>query len=132
MITRVQPIIIHQLMNKFEQGDMSLFELVDPKIDLKIEHYQDELDISWQQCNTITGFQTVLQRLAEEVFPQGTKILELQSTDLGNGWYLTHLQQTFFYAVRGEQVIGSSVIISHEQNQKINYFREIVQSVVSS
>lgn len=129
MITREQPIAIHQLMNKFEQGDMSLFDWVDPSIDLAIEHYQDELDISWQTCTDISGFQAVLQRLAQEVFPKGTKILNLHSTDLGNGWYLTHLTQTFFYAVRERMVVGSSVIVSHQQDRRIDYFREIVQSV---
>ena len=129
MITRERAIVIHQLMNKFEQGDMSLFELVDPQIDLAIGHYQDDLDVSWQQCKNLAGLQTVLQRLGQEVFPQGTKIINLHSTDLGSGWYLTHLKQAFFYAVRAQRVIGTSVIVSHEQDRRIDYFREIVQSV---
>ena len=50
MINRNKPIVIHQLLNKFELSDMSLLEHVKEDIDFAIEHYQDNLDIQWQRC----------------------------------------------------------------------------------
>jgi hypothetical protein len=132
MINRNIPILIHLLLNKFEQGDMSLLEQVADDIDLAIEHYQDDLDIQWQRCNDKQGFIEVLTRLSQDVFPKGTKILELGSNSLNDGWHITHMSQTFWYGETSDQVIGKSIIISHETGDQIDYFREIVQSVESA
>lgn len=129
MINRNIPITIHQLLNKFELTDMSLLEHVADNIDLAIEHYQDDIDIRWQRCTDKEGFVTVLTRLSQDVFPKGTKILQLNSRSLNDGWYITHLLQTFWYGETSEQVVGTSIIISHEHEQQIDYFREMVQSV---
>lgn len=129
MINRDQPIAIHQLMNKFEASDMGLLDHIADDIDLQIEHYQDETDVSWQICKTKQDFLVVLSRLGQEVFPKGTQILQLSSESLGNGWYTTTLSQTFRYAVQEQQVVGNSIIISHEDNGVVDYFREVVQSV---
>lgn len=129
MINRDQPITIHQLMNKFEKSDFSLLDHVDDNVNLAIEHYQDDGDVSWQSCQSKQGLLGVLGRLSKEVFPKGTKILKLESEDLGKGWYTTRLSQTFWYGVMEQEVNGLSVIISHETDGVIDYFREIVQSV---
>jgi len=129
MINRDADIAIHQLMNKFELQDMSLLDHVADNIDLAIEHYQDETDVTWQQCTDKEGFVRVLGRLAEEVFPKGTQIVALSSESLGEGWIITRLTQRFWYAVMEQEVIGHSVIVSHEHKHTVDYFREIVQSV---
>jgi hypothetical protein len=129
MINRNIPITIHQLLNKFELADMSLIEHVTNNIDFAIEHYQDNLDIQWQRCADKEGLIELLTRLSQDVFPKGTKILQLSSESLIDSWHITHLSQTFWYGEMSEQVISNSIIISHEHEHKINYFREIVQSV---
>lgn len=129
MINREAGIAIHQLMNKFESQDMSLLEHVADNIDLAIEHYQDETDVAWQQCTDKEGFVRVLGRLAEEVFPKGTNIVALNSESLGEGWVITRLTQRFWYALMEQEVTGKSIIISHEHNNTVDYFREVVQSV---
>jgi hypothetical protein len=129
MINRNKPIVIHQLLNKFELSDMSLLEHVKEDIDFAIEHYQVNLDIQWQRCADKAGFIKVLARLSQNVFPKGTKILQLSSESLNDNWYVTHLTQSFWYGEMSEQVIGNSIIISHEHEHQIDYFREIVQSV---
>lgn len=129
MIDRNTPIAIHQLMNKFEKGDMTLLESVSDSIDLSIEHYQDETDVSWQVCTNKEGFMGLLGRLGKEVFPKGTKITNLCSQDMGSGWYSTQLSQTFWYGVMENKVEGRSLIISHEEGGVVDYFREIVMSV---
>ena len=129
MIDRNTPIAIHQLMNKFETGDMTLLEHISDGIDLAIEHYQDEADVEWQRCKNKQGFISLLGRLSEEIFPKGTKITNLNSRDLGDGWYSTQLSQTFWYGVVEETVEGKSIILSHEAEGVVDYFREVVQSV---
>lgn len=129
MINRNIPITIHQLMNKFELGDISMLEQIADNIDLTIEHYQDDIDSQWQRCADKQGFTAVLTRLSQDVFPKGTEIIELSSELLSHGWYVTQLSQTFWYGETSEQVIGNSIIISHEHENQIDYFRETVQSV---
>jgi hypothetical protein len=129
MISRNTPIAIHQLMNKFEKGDMALLQHVSDDIDMSIEHYKDDADVVWQQCKDKEGFMSLLGRLSEEVFPNGTKIITLSSEDMGNGWYTTQFSQVFWYGLMKQDVTGRSIIISHEENDAVDYFRETVLSV---
>ena len=126
MLTRAEPLLIHQLLNKFEQGDLSLLDLISDNIDFRIDHYEDDTDIRWQECKNKEEFVTVLQRLTTNVFPQGTKIIDISSNALKSGWYMTIFEQQFFYAIRGVEIFSRTFIISHETDGKIDYFREHV------
>ncbi|OUR59734.1 hypothetical protein A9Q74_16705 [Colwellia sp. 39_35_sub15_T18] len=126
MLTREEPLPIHQLLNKFEEGDFSLLDLISDNIDFRIDHYDDDTDIEWQQCDNKQDFVTVLQRLTSEVFPKGTKIINISSSALQSGWYMTIFEQQFFYAVREAEIFSRTFIISHEVDGKIDYFREHV------
>jgi len=129
MLTRNEPLPIHQLLNKFEVGDFSLLDLISDNIDFRIDHYDDDTDIEWQQCDNKQDFVTVLQRLTSEIFPKGTKIIDISSETLNNGWYMTIFEQQFFYAVRGAEIFSRTFIISHEIDGKIDYFREHVTEI---
>ncbi|MFT7372049.1 MAG: hypothetical protein ACI9T9_000730 [Oleiphilaceae bacterium] len=129
MYERDSNIAIHQLLNRFEKGDMSLLELIADDINLRIDHYKDEADTKWQQCENKTGFITVLTRLGAEIFPQGTVINNLSSESLGNGWYITTLDQTFWYGLARKKVQSLTYIVSHELNEQIDYFRENVSTL---
>lgn len=126
MLTREEPLLIHQLLNKFEEGDFSLLDLISDNIDFRIDHYDDDTDIEWQQCDNKQDFVTVLQRLTSEVFPKGTKIINISSSALQSGWYMTIFEQQFFYAVREAEIFSRTFIVSHEVDGKIDYFREHV------
>ena len=129
MLTRAEPLPIHQLLNKLEEGDFSLLDLISDNIDFRIDHYNDDIDIAWQQCDNKQDFVIVLQRLTSEIFPKGTKIINISSNALNDGWYMTIFEQQFFYAVRGGEIFSRTFIISHEVNGKIDYFREHVTEV---
>lgn len=120
---------IQQVLSKFETGDASIFTHLADNIDFRIDHFQDETDVSWQVAQSTEEMMTVMQRLATEVFPQGTKILSKETTDLGNGWHNTRLNQRFFYAVRQKDVESVTYILSHEVAGKVDYFRETVTTV---
>lgn len=130
MQNQVQLSAIEQLMNRFEIGDMSLLDYVSDDVDLAIEHYRDSTDTSWQRCQDKQGFMALLTKLGSDVFPQGTNIIQLNTVSLGQEWYQSLLVQEFWYGVESRKVKGSSIIISHEDDGKVDYFREIVQSVI--
>lgn len=130
MISRNEPITIHKIMNKFETDDFTLLDHFSENIDLVIEHYNDDTDVSWQRCESKQGLTAVLQQLVQDVFPKGTKILGLESITIGDGWFISNFSQQFWYGVQEQTVVGSSVIISHENEAgQVDYFREVVQSV---
>ncbi|MBV1886297.1 MAG: hypothetical protein KUG61_04380 [Parvibaculaceae bacterium] len=120
---------IQQVLAKFETGDASMFSHLADNIDFRIDHFQDDTDVSWQVANGTQQMMELMQRLASDVFPKGTKILSKESTDLGNGWYNTRLNQRFFYAVRQNEVESITYILTHEANGKLDYFRETVTTV---
>lgn len=120
---------IQNLLKKFEEGDPSLMLFVADDIDLTIDHYKDDVDVAWQKCHNKQQFSEVLRRLGEEVFPQGTRIISMSTSDLGDGWFTTQITQKFWYGLWSQQVKSQSIIISHESRQVVDYFRETVQSV---
>lgn len=126
MLAREEPLLIHQLLNKFEEGDLSLLDLISDNIDFCIDHYDDDTDIDWQKCKNKADFITILTRLTAEVFPQGTKIIDISSNALKSGWYMTIFEQQFFYGVKEAEIFSRTFIISHEVDGKIDYFREHV------
>lgn len=130
MYQRSSDITIHQLLNKFEQGDMTLLDLIADNIDLRIDHYQDDADTQWQQCHTKADFVTVLTRLSSDIFPKGTVIKHLESQALGDGWFITAFSQSFYYGLANKQVDSQTYIVSHEVNGMIDYFRENVATLV--
>jgi hypothetical protein len=130
MYQRNSDITIHQLLNKFEQGDMTLLDQVADNIDLRIDHYQDDADTAWQQCLNKSDFVKVLTRLSTDVFPRGTVIKHLESQALGDGWFITSFFQSFYYGLASKQVDSRTYITSHEANGKIDYFRENVGTLV--
>ena len=129
MFERHSNIVIHNLLNKFEKGDMALLELIAEDIDFRIDHYRDDADTHWQQCQSKEGFINVLTRLGAEIFPKGTAINELTSEELGDGWYLTTFDQSFWYGLVEKDVKSRTYIISHELNGQIDYFRENVTTL---
>lgn len=129
MIERHSNIVIHQLLNHFEKGDMALLELIADDIDFRIDHYKDEADTSWQQCQNKEEFISVLTRLSSEIFPKGTLITALASESLGDGWYLTTFGQSFWYGLIEKDVTSETFIISHELDGQVDYFRESVTSL---
>ena len=129
MFERNSNIAIHQLLNRFEEGDMSLLELVANDIDLRIDHYKDDADTGWQQCDNKADFIEVLTRLGSEIFPNGTTINSLSSEPLGDGWYITTFDQSFWYGLAKKDVQSRTYIVSHELAGQIDYFRESVTTL---
>lgn len=129
MIKRDENIAIHNVMNAFEKMDMGLFDYIADNVDLAIDHYKDDADTQWQKCQSKQQMAGLLGRLAQEIFPRGTKILALNSQSLGDGWYLTQFSQQFWYGILSKEVTGSSLIVSHESGGQVDYFRETVQKV---
>jgi len=121
--------VIQSLMKHFEAGSPELLGCVTEDIDLRIEHYRDDTDVSWQRAENVQDLVGLLGRLAAEIFPQGTQILGLDCRHLGDGWYQTEFVQTFWYPVQDQKVIGRSLFISHEADGKVDFLREIVTSV---
>ncbi|MEM8692283.1 MAG: hypothetical protein AAGG57_10400 [Pseudomonadota bacterium] len=121
---------VGQVLAKFAAGDPSLFELIAEDIDFRIDHFHDEADTSWQHANTRDALMSLVGRLGEEVFPKGTHALGIDCFMLGEGWYLTCFNQQFFYGIRQEDVTSLTYIISHEDNGKLDYFRENVTNIV--
>ncbi len=127
--TSTQSLAIHKLMKAFEAKSPQLFSYVSDDIDLRIDHYDDMTDVAWQSCTSSLELQGLLGRLMHDVFPEGTRIDVLKSQALGAGWTLTLLEQTFWYAVTECTVRGKSYITSHEQEGKVDFFREIVYEI---
>lgn len=125
------PLTIDLLMKDFEAGNFpGVLERLSDQIDFRIDHFQDSLDVSWQVAKNKQELVGVLGRLTQEVFPRGTKIMDLKSKDLGNGWALSEFQQEFFYGVLQKIVTSKTIILSHSKNDKCDYFRETVVDVV--
>lgn len=129
MINRKENIAIHNVINAFEKMDMGLFEYIAEDVDLAIDHYKDDADTKWQQCQSKQEMAGLLGRLAQDVFPKGTHVLALSSQALGDGWYITTFSQQFWYGILSKEVIGKSLIVSHELDGQVDYFRETVQAV---
>lgn len=121
---------IDQVIAAFACGDVpTLLTHVADNVDLRIDHYQDGADTSWQVARDKQGLVAMLQRLAVEVFPRGTQILHTHSQPLGNDWVLTQFHQRFFYAVQQREVESLTWIVSHSQNGQVDYFRENVTTI---
>jgi hypothetical protein len=122
---------INRVLSKFAAGDPGLFEDMADTIDFRIDHYNDEQDVSWQVASNKAELAEVLQRLAVEVFPRGTQALGITTTALGDDWYLSRFEQRFFYAVRERMVESVTHIISHQHDGKMDFFRETVTNVIN-
>lgn len=131
MLMQTETETIDTLLRAFERGDgASLFGLIDDNIDFRIDHYQDETDVAWQKATNKADMLALLQRLGTEVFPKGTKMLEVSSNPLGGGWVLTKLHQQFYYGMQAQDVESVTWIISHSKDGRCDYFRETVTSVL--
>ncbi len=121
---------IDQVIAAFACGDMpALLGHVADDVDLRIDHYRDGADTSWQVASDKQGLIAMLQRLAVEVFPRGTQILHTRSQPLGNDWVLTQFHQRFFYAVQQREVESLTWIVSHSRDGQVDYFRETVTTI---
>lgn len=127
---RPEDTVIGQVLAKFVAGDPSLFALIADAVDFRIDHYRDEADVSWQRAATRADLVEVVTRLGAEVFPRGTEALSLEVQSLGEGWMLTFFHQRFFYGVRGRDVTSRTVILSHEADGALDFFRETVREIV--
>ena len=92
-------------------------------------HYRDDADVAWQQAQGKAGVLAVLQRLATEIFPQGTRILRAHSQALGDGWVLTQFHQRFHYGLQQREVESQTWIVSHSRDGLLDYFRETVATI---
>jgi hypothetical protein len=128
-LRREEPITIHTILNLFEQGSPDLLAYLAPDLDFRIDHYRDETDVSWQIARNLQELGCMLQRLAQEVFPKGTKILGLDSRALGDGWFVTCFKQRFYYPVRESDCESLTYILSHEAGGRLDFFRETVTTV---
>lgn len=121
---------IEHVLQAFAAGDVpTLLAHVADDIDLRIDHYRDQADTSWQVAQGKPAVLGVLQRLAVEVFPQGTRILGTDSQALGDDWVLTRFHQRFFYAVTQQEVTSQTWILSHSVQGQVDYFRETVTTI---
>ena len=123
---------IESLLCKFVAGDPALVTYMAPDIDFRIDHYEDEADVSWQVGKGLAEIATILTRLGTEVFPKGTEALLISTQPLPQeGWMLTTFEQKFFYGLRGRMCTSVTLILSHEAEGKVDYFRETVTDVVN-
>ncbi|WP_191600875.1 hypothetical protein [Marinomonas algicola] len=130
MFDRSSDIAIHRVLNLFEAGDMTLLTFFADDIDLRIDHYKETTDTRWQSCKTKVELMTVLSRLSKEVFPKGTQVTRLTSELLGDGWFITTFEQSFWYGLERRDVDSRTYILSHESNGQVDYFRENVTTLV--
>lgn len=128
-LPRTEPIAIHRVLDLFEKGSPELFGELSEQLDFRIDHYRDETDVAWQVASGLEEMAGVLQRLAQDVFPKGTHILALASQALGQGWFLTRFEQRFFYPVRNCECESITYILNHEDNGKLDFFRETVTTI---
>lgn len=130
MHTATMPYPIDNVLNAFAAGDVpTLLAHIDDGVDFRIDHYRDTADVSWQQAKDKAGLLAVLQRLAAEVFPRGTQIVQTESQALGDDWVLTRFHQRFFYAVQQREVESVTWIVSHSVQGRLDYFRETVTTI---
>lgn len=121
--------LIEQVLRLFEAGDPAILTLLAEDIDFRIDHYKDDADTTWQQARGMGAFGPVLQRLGQEIFPQGTRIRDLTTKTLCDGWAMTRMEQEFFYPRRNGMVNSVTYIITHEEAGQIDYFRETVTTI---
>ncbi|MEP2718007.1 hypothetical protein [Pseudophaeobacter sp.] len=122
---------IESLLRKFVAGDPDLVSHMAPDIDFRIDHFRDEADVSWQVGKGLADIATILPRLASEIFPKGTEALAITPQILPQeGWILTTFEQKFFYGLRGRMCTSLTLILSHEADGKVDYFRETVTEVL--
>lgn len=131
-LSRSEPIAIHRILDHFEKGSPDLLNDLAEDLDFRIDHYRDDLDVSWQSARSRAEMVPLLQRLAQEVFTRGTTIKDLASAALGDGWFLTRFHQAFFYEVRQCDCESVTYILSHEKDGKLDFFRETVTNVVET
>ncbi len=125
------PTAIETLLQKFAAGDPTLLTHMSADIDFRIDHFHDDADVSWQSGQGLDAMGPLLQRLAKEVFPQGTKAIRIISTPLDlSGWVMTTFEQEFFYGIRDCLCNSITYIISHETNGQVDFFRETVTNVM--
>lgn len=129
--TKVADTEIEQLLTKFAQGDAAMVTHIADDIDFRIDHFKDDIDLSWQAAGSLPELLEVLGRLGQEVFPKGTLALGIDTFSIGDDWYLTRFNQQFYYGVRQCEVTSLTHIISHETDGKVDYFRETVTHVTN-
>ncbi|MCV6584271.1 MAG: hypothetical protein OIF47_01920 [Marinibacterium sp.] len=129
---QTQDTAIGQVLTKFAAGDMSLFQQIADDVDFRIDHFRDSADTSWQQASSRDALMGVLGRLAQDVFPQGTRALGITCTALGDGWHLTRFHQAFHYGLEQRDVTSLTYILSHEADGVVDYFRETVTGIADA
>ncbi|MGD9866051.1 MAG: hypothetical protein AB7S99_22855 [Pseudodonghicola sp.] len=122
---------ITTLLQKFAAADPTMLDLIAADIDFRIDHYRDDADTGWQVARSLPELAAVIGRLGQEIFPQGTRALGIDSHALGNGWHLTNFHQRFFYGLQQREVSSLTHILSHESDGKVDYFRETVTNIVA-
>lgn len=121
---------IDTVLRAFERGDVpTLLQHIADDIDFRIDHYQDDADIGWQRGANKADFLAVLQRLGSDIFPQGTKLLAVDTEDLGDGWAMTKMRQQFYYGLQARHVDSQTWIVSHSRDGQCDYFRETVATL---
>ncbi|WP_428647186.1 hypothetical protein [Roseibium sp.] len=130
-LPRSEPIAIHRVLDHFEKQSPELFGCLSENLDFRIDHFHDEADVSWQSASSLAEMAAVLQRLAVDIFPKGTKVTGMSSLDLGDGWFVTRFTHRFYYGVRQCNCESATIIVSHESDGKLDYFRETVTDVTS-
>lgn len=121
---------IDHVLQAFAAGNVhALLGHMSDDIDLRIDHYRDGADTRWQIACGKSSVPALLQRLATDVFPSGTRINVAESRDLGDDWVLTRLEQQFFYAVQQREVSSQTWILSHSVDGQLDYFRETVTTI---
>lgn len=121
---------IQSVLQKFVAGDPGLMEHMANDIDFRIDHYADDVDVSWQAGKGLESMGAILTRLGADIFPQGTEALDIDVQPLADGWHLTRFHQRFFYGLKGCTVTSLTYIISHETDGKLDYFRETVTGAI--
>lgn len=124
--------VIGQVLTKFVAGDPSMFEAIAEDIDFRIDHFRDDVDVSWQHANSREALMSLVGRLGQDVFPKGTTALGIDTFALGDGWHLTRFHQRFFYGVRQRNVTSLTYIVSHEADGMLDFFRETVTNTVDA
>lgn len=123
---------IESLLRKFVANDPTLISYMAPDIDFRIDHFRDEADVSWQVGKGMKDIGQILTRLASDIFPKGTEALAITTQALPqDGWMFTTFEQKFFYGVRGRICTSVTLILSHESNGQVDYFRETVTNIVN-
>jgi len=120
---------IKNLLSYLEVGSPELLKFVAQDIDLRIEHYGEMTGSSEQKASNVREGSKLLNELGTEAFPKGVKTLGLDFRFLGDGWYQTDYVQEFWCPLQKQDVVGRSLLISHETRGKVDFIRKIVASV---